>query len=377
MEMSKSYESLVYTQKLALQSWKSAVARTIRRLDPAIEDLVWEVLLLCSDYLDSPSSELEDDIYKAAYELGQKVLQARDLKSVNEIYRDALLDSIYHHVPIDSDSAYRIVKFANILSDAFSQAYSDVLKRTIRHQRAEGLSNELRLAKRIQQHLLPKQIPQVPGFQFAGRLIPAAEIGGDYWSIKHYPDDGIITMKLADVTGHGIAAATLVAAVKFISGGQYKASESPSIVMEKTNHVLLKETPTEILVSMVYAWLQPDTREVSIVNAGHEPVLICRGEGCTTIAPTGPVMGVTETLYGEVRLVLQQGDILCFASDGITEAGAGEFFGMARLEAAVAELKDKTADEIADGVISRVTSFAGSPHDDMSILIVKVNEKSS
>src|SRR5204862_1634874 len=98
--------------------------------------------------------------------------------------------------------------------------------------RDERLEKELTLAKRIQQRLLPRSIPKIPGFDVAGRVLAAREVGGDYWSVKDYPDDGIVTFKLADVTGHGIAAATLVAAVKFISGGFYRSAKSPAQVMD-------------------------------------------------------------------------------------------------------------------------------------------------
>lgn len=375
--MSDDYESLVYGQKKALQSWRSAAAHLTRKIDPAMEDLVWELLVFFSDMLSSTSTNLEEDVYKTAYELAAKALEVRDLTSVYGIYRDALIEAIGREVPLDDSAARRLLRFSNLLSDAYSQSYADRLKRTIRHQRTESMSNELRLAKRIQQHLLPKKIPQIPGYQFAGRLVPASEVGGDYWSIRYYEEDGIVTLKLADISGHGIAAATLVAAVKFISGGQYRASSNPSLVIEKTNRVLVKETPTEILVSMVYGWLRPESRDISIVNAGHEPVFICRGDVCTNIAPTGPVMGIAETIYGEIRLTLKTGDILCFASDGMTEAGTGEPFGLERLKKVVAGLKDRTADEIADGAIAAVTDYAGRSHDDMSILIVKTVEPSA
>ena len=77
------------------------------------------------------------------------------------------------------------------------------------------------------------------------------------------------------MSGHGIAAATLVAAVKFVSGGFYRSAPSAASVVEYTNHVLVRETPAIILVTMVYGWLKPDTREVTLVNAGHEPVFMC------------------------------------------------------------------------------------------------------
>ncbi len=250
-----------------------------------------------------------------------------------------------------------------------------MLKRTLRHTRAESLSNELRVAKAIQSHLLPKVIPQIPGFEFAGRLVPAMEVGGDYWSVKYYPDDGVVTMKLADISGHGVAAATLVAAVKFISGGYYRGSKSAAEVMRQTNRVLVKETPHDIMVTMVYGWLRPETRRLSIVNAGHEPVFMCRKGLCMDFPPTGPVLGVTEADYSETDMQLEGGDVVFFGSDGIIDAGITERFGMKRLKELVIDSSHLSADELADKVVRTVTDFAEQPHDDISLLVVKVKDE--
>jgi sigma-B regulation protein RsbU (phosphoserine phosphatase) len=264
-----------------------------------------------------------------------------------------------------------MIRFTNLVSDAFRDAYSDRLRRSISRQRTMRLAEELHMAKSIQERLLPKKIPTIPGFQVAGRVIPASEVGGDYWSVKYYEDDGRVTMKLADISGHGIAAATLVAAVKFISGGYYRGAASAHEVIERTNRVLVIETPVEILVTMVYAWLYPNTREIEVVNAGHTPAFICRENTCEDIPVTGPVLGVASTEYGEVKYQLGTGDVFFLGSDGITEAGIGEPFGERRLKEVVLENRDRTADEIADAVIEAVMTYAGQPHDDVSLVVLK------
>lgn len=361
----------MYEQKMALQTWRGAVARTEVDVSPEMEELAWELLLLLCDEIAEPSAETDEDIYKAAYDLAQRSLQYFDLNTVKRVYRDLLMEAVLAHAAPHGDAARGVIRFANLLSDAFSEAGSDTLRKTIRHERAGRLSEELRTAKRIQQHLLPKSMPSIPGFEFAGRLIPAAEVGGDYWSVKHYPDDGIVTMKLADISGHGIAAATLVAAVKFVSGGYYRSAPSAASVMEYTNHVLVRETPTEVMVTMVYAWLRPASREIVIVNAGHEPVFICKGDRCIDIPPTGPLMGVTESKYDEIVMNIDPGDVLIFCSDGLMDAGIKEPFGVARLKELVIGNRQKPAQDIADIVMSAVTEHADSPHDDMSLLIVR------
>ena len=288
------FETIIYHQKLAHKAWLNKVFLRGSRPSPEAIELVWELLITFSEAV-ANFDLASEDIYKTAYELAARELATFPVNRLQTVYRDYLLEAMCDFMP-DGHPGYAraMIRFANVVSSAFCEASTDQLRKSMRHRRAEVLSSELRMAKRIQSHLLPKVIPDIPGFDFAGRLVPAEEIGGDYWSIKQKSDGGIVTLKLADITGHGVAAATLVAAVKFISGGYYTGASSAAEVMAKTNRVLTLETPHDILVSMVYAWLRPATFEISIVNAGHSPVFLCSKLLCTDISPTGPVLGVTE-----------------------------------------------------------------------------------
>ena len=373
MQAPEELETAIYHQKLAHKAWLGRAIRAGLKPSDDAAELVWELLMTYSEAQDD-LNRAGDEVYKTAYELAAMVLPGTPAAEAIRVYRDFLLDAMIDQAGRNAQNrCANLVRFANLVSSAFCEALSDLLHKTIRHQRAEQLTNEMRLAKRIQMHLLPKAIPEIPGFDFAGRLVPAEEIGGDYWSVKYKKDGGIVTLKLADITGHGVAAATLVAAVKFISGGFYQGSTSAAEVMKKTNRVLTIETPRDILVTMVYGWLRPETFELTLVNAGHSPVFLCRGDTCSDIAPTGPVLGVAEdTDYTEERFRLGKGDILFFGSDGITEAGITEPFGIDRLKQVVMQNARLSADEIADGVVQAVTDYVQKPHDDVSLLVVKV-----
>ncbi len=386
MPYSSDIDAEFFQCKLVHNLWLRSAARAGYAVPADDAQLVWELLTVYADAQDR-SSRIVEYAYKTAYELAGSVLTRLSTQEAMGIYRDLLLEAILDQCcpqggrndALEKAVCRKLITFANVISDAFCEANSDLLKRTIRHERAERLADELRMAKRIQLHLLPKVIPNVPGFQFAGRLIPAEEVGGDYWSVKHKKDGNIITLKLADITGHGLAAATLVAAVKFISGGFYQGSSSAAEVMKKTNRVLTIETPRDIMVTMVYGWLKPETSELSIVNAGHSPVFLCSGDYCQDIPPTGPVLGVIEDAeFEELHIVMKSGDILFLGSDGITEAGAPQPFGIDRLKSIVKQRSARSADEIADAVVKQVTDYAGKPHDDISLLVVKaIDEQNS
>ena len=266
-----------------------------------------------------------------------------------------------------------LTRVVSLVTDAVWEARANILEATIQRQQAERLHHELMLAKRIQERLLPRTIPEVPGFDIAGHVKPAAEVGGDYWSCKWYPEEGVVTLKLADVTGHGIAAATLVAAVKFISGGYFRGAHSVSEVMERTNRVLVKETPQEIMVTMVYGWLHPSTGDLDVVNAGHSPVLHYQNGVFHHLAPTGLALGMLEKTYREVTLRLEPGDIFVTCSDGITAPSADGALGEEWVEERVRRYASLPAAEIVRCIIEEAEEAYGRLRDDMSVLVLKRN----
>jgi sigma-B regulation protein RsbU (phosphoserine phosphatase) len=329
------------------------------------------LLQRCERYLelDSPErlAEIESEVYRLARELEHRMGHAATLRCLRDGLARALLS---FPSAVDGRSAAPLRIIARV-TDAVWSAHSDVLEATIHRQREERIMQELTLAKRIQERLLPRSVPVVPGFDIAGKVLTAAEIGGDYWSCKSYPEDDIVTFKLADVTGHGIAAATLVAAVKFISGGYYRGAKTAAQVMERTNTVLVRETPHEILVTMVYGWLYPHSREMSLVNAGHSPVLHYRNGKTRVVPPTGMALGLMETRYRELRVAMDPGDIFFTCSDGVTEPSAEMSLGEAWVQQRLEELHDRSAAEMVDVILEDALRAYGAPLDDMSILAIK------
>lgn len=370
-------EGFLLQEGKILASWLNRVPPEASDLAASLAVPMKELLLLMYEFLSGERGDAVEDTRHAAYRVAEKVLDEHDYHLLIAAFRDALQDSVMVYVTPEGQRARDLIAFFNTVTDGYWLAHIDGLRKTIRHNFRERQSNELRVAKRIQEKLLPKVIPEIPGWQFAGRLVPAVEVGGDYWSIKHYPADGVLTCKLADVTGHGVGAAILVSGVKFISGGFYRGAPSPSWVMEKTNHVLVVETPADIMVTMVYGWLKPDTGEIRIVNAGHHPVFICREGKIVDIPATGLALGVLESRYAEVKHQLLPGDILFFCSDGIIEARnrnaaiAQDVYGVERLHDLICQHSELSAGELADKVIHSAIAFSGTPNDDMSLMVIK------
>lgn len=355
--------------------WLARLPESLRREVPLPEAELRHCLQCAVRAVEDPSPQTLSQLEAATRALARPIIAATTVEVLLRGFRDELTRVLFRHVPRERRVPTAITQLASRVGDAVWSTHTEALQETIARQRDERFEQELMVAKNIQQRLLPRRIPAIPGFDIAGRVLAAREVGGDYWSVKDYPDDSVVTFKLADVTGHGIAAATLVAAVKFISGGFYRGARSAAQVMERTNHVLVKETPSEIMIPMVYGWLYPASKEANVVNAGHEPFFLCRAGGLIEdIPPTGLVLGLMETAYRERRVRFEPGDLLFACSDGITAAAAGDNLGVARVKELVVAHARLPAALLVQRVLEAALSFYGTPKDDMSLIVLKRTE---
>jgi hypothetical protein len=357
-----------------LREWEARIPARLSREAELDEGEIELLLTLAIRYLEQEDPQALAEAEDMAYQLGQRVIGAMGLQPLLTEFRDGLGSCLAAHLPPDPGVAARLSVFQSRVTDGFWRAHSEMLNQAMERQRLQAIEQELRMAKRIQQRLLPKSIPQIRGYDIAGRVLPALEVGGDYWSVKDYPEDGIVTFKLADVTGHGIAAAMLVSGVKFISGGFYRGAKTAAQVMERTNHVLVKETPSEIMVSMLYGWLYPLSHDITLVNAGHEAVFLYRGGTFETIPPTGLVLGLMDTRYAEMRVHLNPGDLLFACSDGVTDPGGVDPLGVDRVRELVARHAEEPAREIAERVLDAALERYDHPRDDMSVIVLRRTE---
>jgi phosphoserine phosphatase RsbU/P len=207
--------------------------------------------------------------------------------------------------------------------------------RRFESERAEraALDREAQEARAIQQALLPKSSPYVPGFAISGHTVPARAVGGDWYDFIPFPDGrwGIV---LADVSGKGTAAALLMSATRGVFRPLAEACCTPGEVLTKLNQFLVDDFPAGKFVTMVYAVLDPKSRRVIFANAGHlRPLLIdAHGEQFLD-TERGLPLGLGCGDYSETEITLSEGSKLVFYSDGITEAvdAKDEEYGLSRL----------------------------------------------
>ena len=235
----------------------------------------------------------------------------------------------------------------------------------------ETMTREAHEARVMQQALLPKSSPYIPGFVISGLSIPASAVGGDWYDFIPFPD-GRLGLVLADVSGKGTAAALLMSATRGMLRSLAEACCTPGEVLTKLNGLLVEDFPAGKFVTLVYAVLDPATRTVTFANAGHLHPLFIDEEGARFLdTERGIPLGLSCGDYSESTVALSPGSRLVFYSDGITEAvnEADEEYGLDRLARHVA-----CRNASAVSVVDDVRAFANGVglRDDASLVFVGV-----
>ena len=240
---------------------------------------------------------------------------------------------------------------------------------------------ELTIAHRVQERLLPAEDPPLDGLGVAGICLPAREIGGDYFDYFPRPD-GRFGIAVGDVSGKGVPAAFFMALTKGYMEMAAEAAE-PAAVLGRVNGLLRRRLTKSTFVTMVYAVYDPESRTLTCASAGHNPpLLVRRGAHPEFVAVPGVALGAVPperfgSLAGSVAIPLERGDTIVFYSDGVTEARNTDLdeFGEERLVSALTEIDaELTARGLADGLAARVNAFRGAAdqHDDITVVVVKV-----
>jgi sigma-B regulation protein RsbU (phosphoserine phosphatase) len=243
----------------------------------------------------------------------------------------------------------------------------------------QRVQQELQTAHTIQMNLLPKAAPKVPGFEIAGRTLPARNVGGDYFDYL-WSDPDRLTVCLGDVSGKGIAAALVMASVHATIRGQSLLEHSPSECLRWTNQLLRQTTDSATFVTMFYAVIDTKTRELKYSNGGHNPPFVISESGQSrSLTEGGVVLGLLpDVTYGEASHTLQAGDLVLIYSDGFSEAMNRRFeeFGEDRLLETLIANRKASAEAIIDRCFTAVKEHCGdAPQtDDMTMVAVRVNQ---
>jgi predicted ester cyclase len=257
----------------------------------------------------------------------------------------------------------------------------DVLTRNLtwRHRVAEvkereRIEQELRVARQIQQSLLPEATPELDGWKFATYYKPAREVGGDFYDFLELEDERL-GLVVGDATGKGMPAALVMATTRGMLRAAAQTLDSPGAVLARVNDALYPDVPSAMFVTCFYAILDPKSGALSYANAGHDlPYLWHDGDAEELRARGMPLGLMPEMSYEEKEAVLGEGNSVLFYSDGLVEAHDpnSEMFGFPRLGAFVEEHGKERS--LVDSLQEELYSFVGESweqEDDITLLTLR------
>ena len=244
----------------------------------------------------------------------------------------------------------------------------------------EKIESELKIASEIQMGILPKKFPPFPDrteFDIFATIKPAKEVGGDFYDF-FFIDKNRLCFVIADVSGKGIPAALFMAVTRTFIKAIAAPDIAPGELLTKVNEEICIGNDSNMFVTIFCGILNTITGEIVYTNAGHNPPLIIQ-KGKQVIWLEGErhifVGAMEQVNYKTDRIVLDPGDALFMYTDGITEAmnESEEQFTSERLEKDVIILQDKPIQEIIDGIMEKVVSFAHgvSQSDDITMMVIK------
>ena len=235
-------------------------------------------------------------------------------------------------------------------------------------------SAELEEARRFQLSLLPKTLPEHPGFEVAVSMRTATEVGGDYYDF-HLGADGALTAAIGDATGHGARAGTMVTAVKSLFSA-FAGQRGPRELLDEAARAVRRMELGRMAMGLAVARLRDGALTLS--SAGMPPVLIYRGaQGkAEEISLQGMPLGGFAFDYDERRLDLTPGDAILMMTDGLPELanGEGDPLGYPRVRALFEEMGAQAPEEIIAGLSRAAESWtAGEPvKDDVTLVVVRI-----
>jgi sigma-B regulation protein RsbU (phosphoserine phosphatase) len=237
------------------------------------------------------------------------------------------------------------------------------------------MEEELRVARSIQEGLVPKSVPTVEGMDLYGFSTPAREVGGDYYDWVPLPG-GRIGCVVADVSGKGMPAALLMAQLQAAFKAQAQQGRPPEAVVTSVNQFLSVTMEPARFVTLFYGVFDPGAGTLTYANAGHNPAFLWRRDGTSEWVGEGGLMlsPVSLSPYQAYTIPFQPGDGIVLYTDGVTEAEAagGAQWEEAHLQRAIMEGPRNSAREVAQRVMSAVTAFvAGNEQsDDMTLAVL-------
>lgn len=284
--------------------------------------------------------------------------------------------------PSGSEKSYTrdtelLVTITNLVSISVENAllYKEALEK-------ERIREQLNIARKIQQDLMPAEAPQMTDYDISGINITCDETGGDYYDYFSIQPEKFMNIVVGDVSGHGIGAALFMATARAHIRASINNNTSISRSMEVINNLLLVDMEkNDQFMTLLIMQFDVNKKEISYTSAGHEIAIIYRTkeERFIELHSTGLPLGLIEdSTFKEEKCSLQEGDVIFLYTDGIKEAmnKQDELFGYERIKEILANTSDMSVQDIRQKIIDDVMAFSDgcAQQDDWTLVVIKVKE---
>ncbi len=280
-----------------------------------------------------------------------------------------------HRVELKGDD--QLARLVRGFNDMASHLEASVRERAEK----QALERELQVARDLQRRLLPPADFVFPGLALAVDFHPAAAIGGDFYDLVPGGHPGVLTVVLADVSGHGLPTGIVMASAKASLTALLRAEVSGEELLSRLDAEIARTTDSRTFVTMALLRLDLARRILAYTNAGHVyPYRVTPAGAVTALPnPARPLGLGLPVAFKTLEAPLEVGDLWVLLSDGIVEAtrdGSDEEFGFARLENALTGAAGGTAPEARDRVLAAWRDFTGSdePSDDRTLLVLRIGD---
>jgi len=318
----------------------------------------------------------------------QERLIRRGLRRLAETIDAESRAAVLGELDVDGTQEHQLARLSNTLGGMTNLISSQHLRllEVLRELQAslatralfESLQRELEIARNMQQSILPRAAPRTPSVDVAALMVPAKEVGGDFYDYFVVQHDGAehLVVVVADVSGKGIPAALFMAITRTLLKGHARLLGSPAKTLAVVNDELAEDNEQMMFVTIFLGVINLASGEMSYVNAGHNPPVLRRGSVVTRLeAPRNMALGVATGLsFAQGHVVLERGQQLFLYTDGVTEAvGPGDaFFGEAALFRALQESADAPS-AVPQAVLGAVRQFADQEPqaDDITCVVVE------
>lgn len=262
---------------------------------------------------------------------------------------------------------------------ALQKAYDDLKAAQAQLIEKERLERELQVAADIQVSILPDVLPDTEQFGFGARILPARQVGGDFYDVFHLKGNRMGVL-IGDVADKGVPSALFMARAHALIMAEADIGLTAADVMRLVNSHITRLQKSTQFVTVLYGILDLETREFSYARAGHEPPLILRPDGSVERMQHGPGMalGLWDDIVLDVRsITLAPGDSLLLYTDGMTDCRSpqGEQFGLERIKELFSGLTSLSAQEMCDRLLETLKSYQDGSRQDDDVTLVAIKTK--